>query len=98
MLGTELSPAEYLRRCSEEFARLDLTQTEQLSDTIYQAWEDGRFVFICGNGGSGSNATHFCEDLGKSTLAKKDLTNDDARRLKVPVSYTHLTLPTTPYV
>ena len=40
-------------------------------------------MFICGNGGSGSNSSHFCEDLGKSTLRREDFTNDSVKRLKV---------------
>jgi D-sedoheptulose 7-phosphate isomerase len=83
MLGAELTPAEYLRRCAQEFDKLDLRQTEGLADDIFRAWQDGRFVFICGNGGSGSNSSHFCEDLGKSTLDPRDFTNDGAKRLKV---------------
>ncbi len=83
MLGAELTPQEYLDRCNQEFAKLDLVQSERLGEEIYSAYEDGRFVFICGNGGSGSNASHFCEDLGKSSLDPKDFTNDDVKRLKV---------------
>lgn len=83
MLGAQLTPAQYLRRCSEVFESLDLSQTEGLADDIYAAYQDGRFVFICGNGGSGSNSSHFCEDLGKSTLDRKDFTNDAVKRLKV---------------
>lgn len=83
MLGADLNPLEYLKRCSEEFKKLDLTQTEGLAQDIFAAYEEGRFVFICGNGGSGSNSSHFCEDLGKSTLDRKDFTNDAVKRLKV---------------
>jgi|UniRef100_A0A7C4LNE4 D-sedoheptulose 7-phosphate isomerase len=83
MLGTQLTPAQYLRRCSEAFETLDLSQVEGLADDLYAAYEQGRFVFICGNGGSGSNSSHFCEDLGKSTLDRKDFTNDAVKRLKV---------------
>lgn len=83
MLGAELTPYDYLARCGQEFEKLDLSQTERLADDIYRAYEDGRFVFICGNGGSGSNASHLCEDLGKSTLDPKDFTNDSVKRLKV---------------
>lgn len=83
MLGAELSLREYLDRCSEEFRLLDPQQSQGLSDDIYAAWQNQRFVFICGNGGSGSNASHFCEDLGKSTLRREDFDNDAARRLKV---------------
>ncbi len=83
MLGAELNPREYLDRCAEEFRLLDVRQLAGLSDDIFAAYNNGRFVFICGNGGSGSNASHFCEDLGKSTLRREDFTNDDVRRLKV---------------
>ena len=83
MLGAELPPLAYLARCAAEFARLDLSPVEALSQEIYSAYEEGRFVFICGNGGSGSNSSHFCEDLGKSTLDPKDFTNDSVKRLRV---------------
>lgn len=83
MLGAELTPLEYLSRCTEEFAKLDLEPLEKLAEEIYAAYDEGRFVFICGNGGSGSNSSHLCEDLGKSTLDPKDFTNDSVKRLKV---------------
>jgi D-sedoheptulose 7-phosphate isomerase len=83
MLGTELAPREYLERCAEVFRTLDLKQIEGLSDDIFAAYQQGKFVFIIGNGGSGSNASHFCEDLGKSTLRREDFTNDNVKRLKV---------------
>ena len=83
MLGAHLSPTEYLRRCADEFDKLDTGELVALSDAIYDAWADGRFVFICGNGGSGSNSSHLCEDLGKSSLLPEDFTNDAAKRLKV---------------
>jgi D-sedoheptulose 7-phosphate isomerase len=83
MLGAHLTPREYLDRCAAEFDKLDFSAIEALGQDIYDAYEDGRFVFICGNGGSGSNSSHLCEDLGKSTLDRKDFTNDAVKRLKV---------------
>lgn len=83
MLGTELNPREYLNRCADEFEKLDVNQITGLADDIYKAYEDGKFVFICGNGGSGSNSSHFCEDLGKSTLRREDFTREGIKRLKV---------------
>jgi D-sedoheptulose 7-phosphate isomerase len=44
-----------------------------------QAYEAGRLVFVIGNGGSGSNASHLCEDLAKCTL--KDF--ETQKRLRV---------------
>ena len=43
----------------------------------------GRFVFVIGNGGSGSNASHFCEDIGKGTLDREDFDNDAKKRLRI---------------
>lgn len=41
----------------------------RLGDAISDAYKAGRTVFIVGNGGSGANASHLCEDLGKGTLS-----------------------------
>jgi D-sedoheptulose 7-phosphate isomerase len=69
----------YLARLQAEVARLDTAAIEALSDAILERYHSGRFVYIIGNGGSAANASHLCEDLGKSTLA--DFENQ--KRLKV---------------
>jgi D-sedoheptulose 7-phosphate isomerase len=79
MLGATLGAKEYLDRVCREIQRLDLSQVEQLSDLIEEAYHAGHFVFICGNGGSGANASHLCEDLAKCTL--RDFENQ--KRLRV---------------
>lgn len=83
MLGWRLGARDYLQRVGEELLRLDTRQIEKLADLLHQCYEQGRFVFICGNGGSGANASHFCEDLGKGTLRREDFDNDQRKRLKV---------------
>jgi D-sedoheptulose 7-phosphate isomerase len=40
-------------------------------------------VYLIGNGGSGSNCSHFCEDLGKGTIRREDFDNDSKRRLRI---------------
>jgi D-sedoheptulose 7-phosphate isomerase len=79
MLGAKLGVSEYLSRVCEEIQRLDPAQVKKLSDLVESAYDQGRFVFICGNGGSGANASHFCEDLAKCTL--RDF--EKQKRLKV---------------
>ncbi len=79
MLGATLGVKDYLSRVSEEIAKLDSGAVETLSDLIEERYETGKFVFIIGNGGSGANASHLCEDLAKCTL--RDFENQ--RRLKV---------------
>src|SRR6185437_3324196 len=79
MLGAILGASDYLDRVCEEIRRLDPAQLEALSALIEDAYHAGRFVFICGNGGSGANASHLCEDLAKGTL--RDF--EHQKRLKV---------------
>jgi D-sedoheptulose 7-phosphate isomerase len=79
MLGATLGLKPYLARVCEEIERLDLAQVQRMTDLIESAYHAGRFVFIIGNGGSGANASHLCEDLAKCTL--RDFENQ--KRLKV---------------
>jgi D-sedoheptulose 7-phosphate isomerase len=79
MLGATLSAGDYLSRVCEEIQRLERDEVENVSDLIEQAYDQGRFVFIIGNGGSGANASHLCEDLAKCTI--RDF--ESQKRLKV---------------
>ncbi|WP_435010131.1 SIS domain-containing protein [Tundrisphaera lichenicola] len=79
MLGSSMNARDYLARVCQEIEALDLAQIEKVSQIIEDAYHSGRFVFIIGNGGSGSSASHLCEDLAKCTL--RDFENQ--KRLKV---------------
>ena len=84
MLGVHLTIGDYRKRLHVELDRVDLAEAVQLSDLIHQAWRDGRAVFVIGNGGSATNASHICEDLAKCTLRQADMTADPSpRRLKI---------------
>jgi len=83
MLGTTLGARAFLERAGQELLRVDPQQLQCLADQIFESYRLGRMVFICGNGGSGSNASHFCEDLGKCTLRREDFDDDKKKRLKV---------------
>src|SRR5262245_54544207 len=83
MLGITLNVPSFLKRVGEALQRVDPKQIEALADAIFRCYQEGRTVFLCGNGGSGSNASHFCEDLGKGTLRREDFENDAKKRLKV---------------
>ncbi|MGF1583578.1 MAG: SIS domain-containing protein [Gemmataceae bacterium] len=83
MLGVKLNPDQFFARTAEELTNINPQEVQALADAIYTSYQNERFVFICGNGGSGSNSSHFCEDLGKCTLRREDFDNEDRRRLKV---------------
>jgi D-sedoheptulose 7-phosphate isomerase len=83
MLGAELDAAAYLGRMSEELARIDQAAMRGWADLVFESWRDEQFVFLFGNGGSGTSATHISEDLGKSLLRHEHLRDESKRRLKV---------------
>jgi D-sedoheptulose 7-phosphate isomerase len=83
MLGAKLVVSDYLRRLQAELDRLNQDDLRQWADLLFQAWDGERSVFIFGNGGSGTTATHMCEDLGKSTLRPRDLRDEGQKRLRV---------------
>jgi D-sedoheptulose 7-phosphate isomerase len=83
MLGAALSADAYIKRLEAELARIDQQALARWADLLYRAWQDEKFVFIFGNGGSGTTATHMSEDLGKSTLRPDDLRDESKKRLKV---------------
>jgi len=83
MLGIKLDVRSFLERVSQELSRVDPAEVKALADALFACYQERRLVFVCGNGGSGSNASHFCEDLGKCTLRREDYDNDKKKRLRI---------------
>jgi len=52
---------------STQFSEDDIDRSIQI---LFDAWKNGNKIFICGNGGSASTATHFTCDLAKTTVVK----------------------------
>ncbi len=83
MLGIKLDVRPFLERVGQELSRVDPAEVKRLADLMYACYERDRFIFVCGNGGSGSNASHFCEDIGKGTLRREDFDNDKKKRVRI---------------
>ena len=56
MLGASLDTNDYMVRLNQELDQIDRADMERWADAIYGAWETGNFVYIIGNGGSGTTA------------------------------------------
>jgi len=69
----------YLGDFVKLLAQVDRKQIQAMVDLVTEAYVNEKTVFIIGNGGSGANASHLCEDLGKGTLHDFE----KQRRLKV---------------
>jgi D-sedoheptulose 7-phosphate isomerase len=60
---------DYVSRLRDVLAELDLDAVAAATAVLLDAYEHGHTVFICGNGGSASTASHMAADLGKNTVA-----------------------------
>jgi D-sedoheptulose 7-phosphate isomerase len=67
---------EYLVILSKTIDSLSRPQIWSVLQVLFQAWQNGNRVFICGNGGSAATASHFSNDLNKLTIV------DGQRRMK----------------
>ena len=83
MLGTKLNARSFLEKIGTELLRIDPAEVKALADVMYGCYLEDRTIFLAGNGGSGSNASHFCEDVGKSSLRREDFDDDAKKRIRI---------------
>src|ERR1035438_673161 len=65
---TELYKADLLKAIET----IDLEKVRQAIDILIQARQEGRRIFVCGNGGSASTASHFACDMVKGASFQRD--------------------------
>lgn len=60
----------YFSRLKIAIDEIPMGQLERIVKMIFDAYRNNKYVFIMGNGGSASTASHFACDLGKGTICK----------------------------
>ena len=73
MIGHKLDQdhfSAYSRRLQAVLAGADWSGVYSLSLAMFTAWQLGRRVFLCGNGGSAGNAIHLANDFLYGTAKK----------------------------
>lgn len=83
MLGVQLNCSDYLKRLNQEIEKVDQAAILRWADAIFEAWKNGKTIYVIGNGGSGTTASHFAEDLGKGTIPNPKLMDESFKRVKV---------------
>ena len=58
----------YFLQMKEIIDNISRGELDKIIELLFDAWMRGSQVFICGNGGSASTATHFACDLSKTTI------------------------------
>lgn len=68
---------KYLKEMKIIIDKISRQNLDGIIQLLFEVWKNGNNVFICGNGGSASTATHFACDLAKGTIV------EDKNRYKV---------------
>lgn len=62
------STGDFLNEVAATLAQLDSSALVRIQERLFVAWQERRTVFVMGNGGSASTASHFAADLAKYTI------------------------------
>ena len=65
-------PEMYKADLLKAIETIDLEKVGQAIDILFQARDEGRRIFVCGNGGSASTASHFVCDMVKGASFQRD--------------------------
>ena len=76
--GQPVTVAQYFQRLERLIAKLPFAEIEQIIAVLLQVFEEERTVFVFGNGGSASSASHMVSDMNKGVADTAR-----ARRMKV---------------
>ncbi|MCJ7791621.1 MAG: SIS domain-containing protein [Dehalococcoidia bacterium] len=60
----------YLSEMKKVADDISVDDIDKVVGLLFDAWKRGSQVFVCGNGGSSSTATHFACDLSKTTIVE----------------------------
>lgn len=78
-------PQDYIKGLIECLEELSRQKIEAVADIVIDAWRKGKRIFIMGNGGSATTASHFAHDLeigaavaGKPRIQTTSLTDNIA--------------------
>lgn len=64
-----MTPSQYINSLRDTLAALSITDLRSAEEALFEAWLHRRTVFIAGNGGSASTASHMANDLNKGTVS-----------------------------
>lgn len=71
----------YLKELKSAIDKINLDDIQEIANILLEAYVNNHTVFILGNGGAASSASHMACDLGKGTL--KNVYNNQEKRLRV---------------
>ena len=70
-VAPSVAAKDYLLAVQGVLARLDHAIVDRMVEVVWRGYQEGRTLFLFGNGGSAALASHFASDIGKGTIAGK---------------------------
>lgn len=64
-----MTPSQYINSLRDTLGALSTPDLRGIEEALFDAWLNGRTIFIAGNGGSASTASHMANDLNKGTMS-----------------------------
>ena len=58
----------YMDAMKQSADQIDCGTIEKITDALFKVWQNAGTVYLMGNGGSASNASHIVNDMGKCTV------------------------------
>jgi len=53
----------YISKLSHALSLEAMHDIQELAEALLEAWREGRYIYLCGNGGSAGNAAHLANDF-----------------------------------
>ncbi len=63
---------EYLQAVQDVLAALDVDEIDAVARIFKKAYDEGRTIFVMGNGGSAATASHMACDINKGACLRSD--------------------------
>ena len=67
--GPSAATKKYFASLQEVLSHLDLGIIDQMTEAVWENYQNDRALYVFGNGGSAALASHFACDIGKGTVA-----------------------------
>jgi len=81
MKNIENFSKDYFKKLKKAIDNLDLLKIQKIIEILFEAYKNDKNIFIFGDGGSASTASHFACDLGKGTL--QNVYDEKEKRFRV---------------
>jgi len=80
-MNTKEFSKDYFSKLKEAIDKIESEKIQKIVEVLFNAYKNNKQIFIMGNGGSASTASHFACDLSKGTLHR--VYDDEEKRFKV---------------